>query len=89
MQYSLTGGTAVAGADFVASGGVLTFAPGSLSENIQITLLPDDLPEPNETFRLQIFNEENGILGEGTAVFTIQDDDVPDDVLYLPLLIKP
>ncbi|GJM42586.1 MAG: hypothetical protein DHS20C20_28680 [Ardenticatenaceae bacterium] len=89
VAYSLTAGTAVAGEDFVASSGTLTFTPGSLSENIQITLLPDDLPEPDETFSLQLFNEVNGVLGMDTAVFTIQDDDAAEFLLYLPAIYKP
>ncbi|WP_420628737.1 Calx-beta domain-containing protein [Candidatus Leptofilum sp.] len=89
VQYSLTSGTAVAGEDFVASSGTLTFTPGSLSENVQITLLPDDLPEPNETFSLQLFNAVNGVLGVDTAVFTIQDDDAADFLLFLPAISKP
>lgn len=89
VQYSLTGGTAVAGEDFVANSGTLTFPPGSLSENVHITLLPDAQFEPDETFSLQLFNVVNGVFGVDTAVFTIQDDDLPDYVLNLPLLNKP
>lgn len=89
VQYSLTAGTAVAGQDFVASSGTLTFTPGNLSENVQITLLPDDQFEPDETFSLQLFNVVNGVLGEDTAVFTIQDDDMPNYDLYLPFINKP
>ena len=73
----------------MASSGTLTFTPGSLSQTISITLLPDDLPEPDETFTLQLFNVENGILGEDTAVFTIQDDDALAYTLFLPYLHKP
>lgn len=89
VQYSLSNGTAVAGQDFVASSGTLTFTPGSLSQNINLTLLPDDQLEPDETFSLQLFNVENGVLGLDTAVFTIQDDDPPTYSLFLPLLNKP
>lgn len=89
VQYSLVGGTAVAGQDFVASSGTLTFTPGSLNQNIQITLLPDDQFEPAESFGLQLFNAVNGVLGMDTAVFTIEDDDEPNYVLYLPFINKP
>ena len=88
VQYSVTGGTAVAGEDFVASNGLLTFAPGSMSEDIVITLLPDDIPEADETVVVTLFDIENGKLGEETAVFTIEDDDSAYD-LFLPILIKP
>ena len=89
VQYNLVGGTAVASEDFVANSGTLTFTPGSLSQNIQISLLPDALPEPDETFSLQLFNGVNGVLGVDTAVVTIQDDDLPNYDLYLPLLTRP
>jgi hypothetical protein len=89
VQYSMMGGTAVAGQDFVGSSGTLTFTPGSLSQNIQLVLLPDDLPEPEETFSLQIFNGVNGVLGVDTAVFTIQDDDAVPYIVLLPQIYKP
>ena len=88
VQYSLTSGTAVAGEDFVASSGMLTFSPGSLSETIQFTLLPDALAEPDETFNLQLTSVENGLLGMDTAVFTIEDDDGGHEI-YLPFVTKP
>ena len=89
VQYSLTNGTAVAGQDFVASSGTLTFTPGSLSENINLTLLPDDLPEPNETFSLTLSTVVNGKLGVETAVFTLEDDDTSAYQIYLPFINKP
>ena len=88
MQYGLSGDTASPGQDFVANSGTLTFSPGSLSQTITLTLLPDALPEPDETFRLQLSNVENGVLGVDTAVFTIQDDDV-GYTLFLPEVVKP
>ena len=88
VQYSVTGGTATVGQDFLDSSGTLTFTPSSLSENINLTLLPDAIPEPDETFTLTLFNVENGILGEKTSVFTIEDDDTPAYQLYLPHVNK-
>ena len=67
VQYSTSNGTAVAGQDFVASSGILTFSPGSLSENISLTLLPDDLPEADETFTVTLFSVENGKIGTGNG----------------------
>lgn len=89
VQYSLSSGTATAGQDFVASSGLLTFTPGSLSENFSLTLLPDDMPEPNETFTLLLLNVDNGKLGEETAVFTIEDDDTNTYYLFLPTINRP
>ncbi|MCB8927939.1 MAG: hypothetical protein H6652_20185 [Ardenticatenaceae bacterium] len=88
VQYGLSGDTASPGQDFVDDSGTLTFSPGSLSQTITLTLLPDALPEPDETFRLQLSNVENGVLGVDTAVFTIQDDDV-GYTLFLPEVVKP
>ncbi|MCB8980810.1 MAG: hypothetical protein H6657_25650 [Ardenticatenaceae bacterium] len=88
VQYNLSNGTAVAGEDFIASSGTLTFTPGSLSQTINLTLLPDVLPEPDETFSLQLANVENGLLGESTAVFTIQDDDVANFTIFLPFVTR-
>jgi hypothetical protein len=71
-------GSALAGADFVAASGTLTFAPGETSKTITVEVLGDLLVEGDETFTLQL-GEVTGpaTVDDGLGVVTILDDDTP------------
>ena len=78
-QYTTTNGTALAGSDYTARSGTLTFGPGVLVQQFTVTLLNEALSECNETLGLRLFN---GTGGGGTvlcpdieATLTITDDD--------------
>jgi DNA-binding beta-propeller fold protein YncE len=73
FQYATQGVSAQPGADFVAASGTVTFAPGDTTSNIDIGILPDAAPEPDETFRLQFSNPVSLILGQTFADGTIVD----------------
>ncbi len=69
-------GTAVAPGDYTAGSSVATFAPGVTSLPAVITILTDNLVEPNETFSVVLSNPTNATIGDGTGVVTILNDDV-------------
>ena len=69
VQYSTTNGTALAGSDYTATTGTLTFNPGVTSQTISIPILNDAINEANETFTLKLTSPTNAILG-GTATVT-------------------
>ncbi|MES4792220.1 MAG: hypothetical protein C4321_03865 [Chloroflexota bacterium] len=77
VHYATGDGTAVAGCDYVATSRTVTFADGEEYKDITIPLLPDNLVENNETFRLVLSSPTGGaILGSGRSVtVTILDDD--------------
>jgi hypothetical protein len=79
LDYATADGTALAGVDYIAASGTLTFYPGSISHGIvRISLLADTLDEPDEHFSLLLSNPQGGVvLGDGTADVTIVDDDDP------------
>jgi hypothetical protein len=55
VTYSTINGTAVAGSDFVGvTNGQVTIPAGSTSATVLIEVLADDLPEPIESFTLQV-----------------------------------
>jgi hypothetical protein len=74
VTYATSGGTATAGTDYVSSTGTLTFAPGTTSRTISVTIKGDRTTEPNETFQVVLSNASVGIA-KGTAVLTILDDE--------------
>ena len=74
--YSTSDGTATAGADYVAAGGTLVFAPGETSKPFTVTILDDLLPEADETIKLGLRNPTGGTLGASqSATMTIDDND--------------
>jgi Calx-beta domain len=79
VNFATTGGTAVAGVDFVGippaalpcSGPAgapvctLEFAPGQTSKAITIDLIDDTLDEPDETFTVSLSGEQGAIVMNG------------------------
>ncbi|HYE31952.1 MAG TPA: Calx-beta domain-containing protein, partial [Methylomirabilota bacterium] len=76
VHFQTVGGSASAGSDFMATNGVLTFAPGETSKEISITLLNDGQREGDESFQLQLSNASPGMtVASGTATVFIGDND--------------
>ena len=67
---------AVAGDDFDATNGVLTFAPGELQKTITVTIIEDLLIEADtERFAVELVEPFNAVLGNVRALGTIRDSD--------------
>ncbi len=77
INFATSNGTAIAGSDYVATSGILTFGPGETSAAFQISILDDSLPENDETLNLTLSNPTGGarIGSPGSAVLTILDND--------------
>jgi hypothetical protein len=77
VSYTTENGTAMAGVDYEASTGTLTFAPGVTTLTISVPIIDDSAPELNETFTVTLFAPTGGaILGSQSSVtVTILDDD--------------
>lgn len=75
VQYATASGTAVEGADYTAVAGVLTFAPGTTTRTVSVPILDDLVPEPVETFRVDLTAPGNATLGDPQAAGTITDAD--------------
>lgn len=85
------GGDASAGSDYLLAPGALTFARGESSQILEITILPDDELEGDETLIVTLHNPQNAVLAAPHSfALTILDDDEegggPDPYpVYLPL----
>ena len=80
VSYSVTSGTASAGADFtVLQAGELVFRAGETSKAIEIAVLGDDTAEEDETIVVQLSNARGAEIETATGVGTIRDDDRPTD----------
>ncbi len=75
VDYATANGSAVAGSDYTARSGTLTFAPGSTSQTFTVPITGDLLDEPNEQFFVNLTNPTNATIGDNQAVGTINDDD--------------
>jgi Calx-beta domain len=76
VDFVTSDGAAIAGTDYTAASGTLTFAPGELSKNISIQSTNDTLFEnANETFTLTLSNPTGANITAGALTITIQDND--------------
>lgn len=77
VDYATQDGTAIAGEDYLAAFGTLTFAPGETTKSITIEILADTTAEPTETFSVILSNASaNASIAEFFyAIGGILDDD--------------
>ena len=71
VAYATSDVTAVAGTDYTAKSGTLTFAPGVISQQIVVAILADTNPGLNKTFDVTLSNPSNATIVTGTGVGTI------------------
>lgn len=87
VNYASSNGTATEGADYAAVSGALTFAPGTLQQSFELTVLDDTLVEAAETINLTLNNPSHGLLGtQASRTVTIIDNEIAQTNLYLPLV---
>lgn len=77
VDYVTSDGTALAGQDYLAKSGTLSFAPGESEKQITVPVIGDIEQEPAETFTVNLSNiSGNASLVLATATGTINTDDV-------------
>ncbi len=77
VNYATSNGTAMAGTDYTAASGSLTFAAGETSKLVTIAVRGDTAVEASETLRLTLTNPSGATLGTATGTGTIRNDDLP------------
>jgi hypothetical protein len=86
VDYETSDGTAVAGSDYLAKTGTLTFDPGVTVRTFTVTILNDTLNEDDETVGLTLSNPSNVSLDSpSSATLTIVQDVLR---VYLPLVFR-
>ncbi|MGP4054268.1 Calx-beta domain-containing protein [Mycobacterium sp. 4D054] len=75
VRYATSNGTAIAGLDYSATSGTITFAPGVTSQLVHVDVVGDSAVEGNETFFVTLSNPTAATIGDGSAIGTILDDD--------------
>lgn len=77
VSYETSDDSAVAPDDYLGASGVVTFDPGETAKTVEVGVVGDDVPEPDETFVLQLSAPEGAALADAVGVGTIVDDDTP------------
>lgn len=75
VDYATANGTAVAGADYVATTGTVTFAPGETSKTVVVPVIGDTVVEAAETLTVTLTNPAGGIIVDNQGTGTITNDD--------------
>ncbi len=78
VNYATANGTAtVAGGDYLAKVGTLTFIPGQTSQTVTVDVIGDTNQEANETFFVNLSSPVGATLLDGQGLGTILNDDGP------------
>ncbi len=76
VDWTTANNTAVAGSDYTAASGRLSFLPGApLSQTIKVLVKGDTVVEPTETYRVKLSRPVYATLGDSSAVAYIRNDD--------------
>ena len=83
-RHTGTGTALGTGIDFTLASGLLTFAPGSTSQDIPLTIVNDTIAEPDETITITLRNANGAALGATTQhAVAISDDDTPPPLAFV------
>lgn len=75
VSYQTRDDSATSPDDLTATSGTLIFSPGQTLAAVVVTVVGDDAPEGNESFRVRLDSPQNATLATTSAVVTIEDDD--------------
>ncbi|HWW94567.1 MAG TPA: Ig-like domain-containing protein [Vicinamibacteria bacterium] len=77
VAYATADGTATAGTDYAAATGNLSFSAGTTTQTLTVQITGDTLPEPNETFFVNLSGPTGATLAKAQGTGTIVDAYVP------------
>jgi Ca2+-binding RTX toxin-like protein len=76
VNYATANGTAVAGSDYTAATGTVSFAAGQATATVKVLVINDTLVESAETLTLNLSGGTNLTIGDGQGVATINSEDL-------------
>ncbi|MBJ7257335.1 MAG: lytic polysaccharide monooxygenase [Akkermansiaceae bacterium] len=82
VSYATANGTALAGTDYTAASGSLTFTPGQTTKTISVPFVGDTVDNPDKTFTVALAGVPGQpaprfVSGRQSATVTLLDDDSP------------
>jgi alpha-galactosidase/6-phospho-beta-glucosidase family protein len=75
VTYTTSNGTALSGTDYTTTTATATIPAGQTCVNVTIPIIDDAINEPTETFTVTLTNPSNAVIGDGTGIVTILDND--------------
>ena len=75
VEYSSQDITSEAGVDYESVSGTLTFEPGVTEKTFVVPIIGDTLPEPMDSFLINLFNPVGAYIKKGQATGFITNDD--------------
>jgi hypothetical protein len=78
--YTTSDGTALAGVDYTATTGTVTFTAGQTSRTFTVPVIGDVLDEPNETFFATLSAPVNALIANAQGTATITDNDAAPSI---------
>ena len=75
VGYATVSSSAVAGSDFHATSGAITFAPGQVTRTIFVPTINDATAEATETFTVTLSNPVGATIAVSVAIGSILDND--------------
>src|SRR5262249_8777523 len=76
VHYATADGSALAGSDYTAGSGDVTVAAGKTSQTFTVAVLGDRLPEPTESFAVNLSGpSSNALVADDQGVVTILDNE--------------
>ncbi len=75
VKYATVNGTAIAGKDYVAASGTLTFAPGDTSKTIDVLVPGDTRVESHKTFTIALSAPTNATISDANGLGTILENE--------------
>ena len=75
VDFTTRDGTALAGSDYTATSGTLTFAPGEVTKQITVLVTGDTAVEEIEVFFVDLSNASGAGIGDAEGVGRILADD--------------
>src|SRR6185503_10578163 len=74
-RWTTVDGTAVAGSDYEAASGTITFAPGEVAKTITVNVIGDYDREADEDFFVRLSDPVNGVLPDAPAKGVLVNED--------------
>jgi Bacterial Ig domain/Calx-beta domain len=75
VAYATANGTASAGSDYSTRTGTLTYTPGQTSKSVAVPILGGTVPEPTETFFVNLSGATDATIATAQGTATINDND--------------
>ena len=75
VDFATADGSALAGSDYQAAAGTVTFAPGETLQTITVNVKGDQLVEAQENFFVNLSNPANASIADSQGQGTIANDD--------------